>query len=352
MERAKKESLGKAAKAETAAATKQSNAFQLGITLYSFNEEFYHYKYSFQNCMEKAGALGPGTGVELVGPQMIDSWPEVSEEFERTFKSLVERYDLRPTAYGGYQDPRRVAGRVLSDDENAEYLRLQVRGAKKLGFPILRLQLWPSLLTGSGRSNILSYAEKLGVKIGHEIHAPQSFSNPDIKELFEAVHKINSPYLGIVPDCGIFSRACARPYLDKFAKMGVPTNIRDCIVELWRQRKSGEDLMAEAKALGGDDMAIMMAFEASIYFGHEDPKSLMEIMPHIIHVHGKFFGIDPKTGEEPAVRYPEIVSILKAGGFKGHMSSEYEGHHWLAGGDAYWQVKAHQAMVRKLLGQA
>lgn len=31
------------------------------------------------------------------------------------------------------------------------------------------------------------------------------------------------------------------------------------------------------------------------------------------------------------------------------MSSEYEGHHWMPGGDAFWQVKAHQAMVRELL---
>ena len=333
-------------------ASKPSNSFHLGVTLYSFNDEFYHYKYSLQDCMEKVGSLGPGTGLELVGPQMIDSWPEVSEEFEKTFKSLVEKYELRLTAYDGYSDPRRIAGRVLTADENAEYIRIQVRSAKRLGFPILRLQFWPAMISGPGRGNIVPYAEKMGVKVGHEIHAPQSFASPALKELIDTVQSVNSPFLGFVPDCGMFASSCAKPYLDKFTQMGVPAPIREHIVELWRQKTPLEQVFAEVKAMGGNDMAILMALESNMYFGHEDPQSLKGIMPQIIHCHGKFFGIDPTTGEEPSVRYPEVVSVLKAGGFSGYMSSEYEGHHWMPGGDALWQVKSHQAMVRKLLAKA
>src|SRR3974390_3534091 len=91
--------------ADAQSVRKSKDPFHLGVTLYSFNDEFYHYKYSFHDCMEKAGSLGPGTGLELVGPQMINSWPEFSLEFERTFKDLVQRYELRPTSYGGYPDP-------------------------------------------------------------------------------------------------------------------------------------------------------------------------------------------------------------------------------------------------------
>jgi hypothetical protein len=53
--------------------------------------------------MEKAGQLGGG--VEIVGPSHIRSFPEVSEEFERSFKSSVDRYGLTPTSYGSYADP-------------------------------------------------------------------------------------------------------------------------------------------------------------------------------------------------------------------------------------------------------
>ena len=144
MDMTRKQFLGTAAGATTAglalsaadalAGTKAREPFHLGVTLYSFNDEFYHYKYSFHDCMEKAGSLGPGTGLELVGPQMINSWPEVSLEFERTFKSLVERYNLRPVSYGGYADPERITGKSLTDAENAEYIKLQLRSAKQRRF--------------------------------------------------------------------------------------------------------------------------------------------------------------------------------------------------------------------------
>jgi hypothetical protein len=72
-------------------------------------------------------------------------------------------------------------------------------------------------------------------------------------------------------------------------------------------------------------------------------------MPYIVHVHGKFFGID-ETGTESAVRFPEVVSNLKAGGFSGYMSCEYEGHHWLHDGDALSQIRSVQKLIRQELG--
>jgi hypothetical protein len=325
--------------AAVAKAASPAEPFQMGVTLYSFNDEYYHYRYSLQDCLEKIASLGPGTGVELVGPQMVDSWPEISEEFEKTFKSLVERYELLPTAYGGYADPERVTGHSLTDEENAEYIRLQIRTAKKLGFPILR----------GGRSDLAGYAEKMGVRMGQEIHSPNIIESPQTQRLIEEVDKVNSPFVGLIPDFGCFAATCAKPYVDKFTQLGVPAEIRERIVSLWEQKTPLEQVFAEVEAMGGSEMARLMALESNIYFGHGDPKAMKDIMPHIIHCHGKFFGIDPETGEEPAVRYAEAIAVLKEGGFSGSMSSEYEGHHWMVGGDALWQVKAHQAMVRRLL---
>jgi hypothetical protein len=111
-------------------------------------------------------------------------------------------------------------------------------------------------------------------------------------------------------------------------------------------------MYAEVQAMGGDDLARLMVLESKVYFGQGDPKALKGIMPHVIHVHAKFFGIDPKTGNEPSVPYPEILAALKAGGFDGCMSSEYEGHHWMVGGDAFWQVKSHHALMRRLWEKA
>jgi hypothetical protein len=324
--------------------------FSLGVTLYSFNDEFYRYKYSFEDCMQKAGALGPGTGIELVGPQMMRSWPEVSEEFEKTFKRLVEKYELRPIAYGGYEDIGRTTGRFLTDDENAEYIRVQIRSAKRLGFPISRI----GIIRGdrTERSTPVAYAEKLGVKIGIEIHCPNTIESPKAQKDIEVVKRINSPFFGFVPDCGTFASSCANVYIEKFTQMGVPTEIRKRVVQLWEERTPLEKMYADIAAMGGDDLARLMVLESNRYFGHGEPKAMKEVMPHIIHVHGKFFGIDPKTGDEPSVRYPEIVSVLKEGGFNGCMVSEYEGHHWMGDRDAFLQIKSHHALIRRLLDKA
>jgi hypothetical protein len=348
MEITRKDFLGTTADAAldtSAGARAFKNTFRLGVTLYSFNDEYYNYRYSFDECMEKIGSLGPGTGVELVGPQMVRSWPEVSEEFEKRFKRLVERYNLVPTAYGGYADPEQITGRQLTAEEQADYIRIQIRSARKLGFPIIRI-------AGPVLYDLLSYAEKLNVKMGVEIHAPLTIEDPRLQQLIEKMQKVNSPFWGLIPDCGTFASSCARPYLEKFTQMGVPAEIRGRIVDLWEKKTPLEKVFGEVKAMGGDDMAMLMALESNLYFGHGNPKAMHQIMPQIIHVHGKFFGIDPKTGDEPSVRYPEIVSVLKAGAFSGYMSSEYEGHHWMVGGDALWQIKAHHALIRRLLDKA
>ncbi|HVB33460.1 MAG TPA: TIM barrel protein [Patescibacteria group bacterium] len=311
--------------------------FHLGVTLYSFNHEFYTYRYSFEECMELVGTLGAGQGVEIVGPQMIRSFPELSEEFERRFKRAVEKNHLRPTAYGAYADPQRITGRLLTHEEQTEYLRTQIRSAHQLGFPVVRLQAVEPVF-----SDLLPYAEKLGVKMGIEIHAPNMIE--EMQETIERVERINSPFLGFVPDCGAFCRSCARVYIDRFHQLGVNARVADRILALWRERPSAEKMASEVRKMGGGDLEQLMATESRVYFGHSDPQSLNRIMPHIVHIHGKFFGID-QSGTESAVRFPEIVSVLKNGGYAGSISCEYEGHHWTGERDVLEQIRALQALI-------
>jgi len=321
---------------------KPGNAFRLGVTLYSFNAEFYSYKYSFEECMEKASSLGEGQGVEIVGPQMIRSFPELSEEFERQFKRLVDRYGLRPSAYGAYADPQRITGRLLTRSEQIDYLKLQLQAAQRLGFPVIRVQAVEPVF-----SDLVPYAEKLGVKMGIEIHSPMKIEEMD--KTITRVEQVGSEYLGFIPDCGAFCHSCAKVYVERFLQLGVPRNFVERILQRWKERMPAEAIISEVKAMGGDDLAQMMAMESCIYFGHSDPSSLKRIMPYIVHVHGKFFGID-EMGIESAVRFPEVVRILKAGGFSGYMSCEYEGHHWLHDGDAFSQIQSLQKLIREQLG--
>jgi sugar phosphate isomerase/epimerase len=294
-----------------------------------------------EECMELVGSLGPGQGVELVGPQMIRGFPELPEEFEKRFKRAVEKYDLRPTTYGAYADPQRITGRLLNRKEQIEYLKVQMRAAKKLGFSIVRVSAVEPVF-----SELVEYAQKLGLKLGIEIHAPMMIET--MQDIIERVKKVNSPHLGFVPDCGTFCHSCFQVYIERFRQQGVPPKISDRILQLWKENAPDEAVHAEVDRLGGDKLAHLMATESQVYFGHSDPKSMLRIMPYIIHVHGKFHGID-EAGRDTAVRFPEVVSVLKRGGYTGYISCEYEGHHWAKEREAFAQIKAVQNLIRRCL---
>ena len=317
---------------------------KLGVTLYSFNAEYYTYQYSFDDCMAAAGSLGPAQGVEVVGPQMNRGYPGLAPEFEASFRRLVDRHDLRPSAYGAYGDGGRITGRWATRDEQFDYLVSQLRTARRLGFPVIRVQPGETVL-----SDLLSFAEKYDVKMGMEIHAPMTIES--LEPIIERVARINSPYLGFVPDCGVFCHSPAQVYVDRFVEQGVRQEIADHILGRWREQAPEDQLRREVTQLGGDDLAQLMVTESFIYFGHDDPKMLDTIMPYIVHVHGKFFGID-KTGTDSAVRFPEIISVLVDGGFDGYISCEYEGHHWNRDFVALDQLKTVQDVIRGYLPTA
>lgn len=313
------------------------SAIRLGVTLYSFNAEYYSYKYSLEDCMERVGSLGPGQGVEIVGPQMIRGFPDLSAEFEHRFKQLLERHDLRPTVYGGYCDAQRATGRWPDHGEQAEYLQRQVRAAARLGFPIIRLQPNEVVLT-----DLVPFAEHHDVKIGLEIHAPRRIE--DIGPLIERVERVDSPYLGFVPDCGTFCHSCAQVCVDKFLELGVPESLVETILALWQEQTSPAEMQAEVTRLGGDEYAHLMASETGIYFGHSEPRAMLDIMPRILHVHGKFYDI-ADNGMDSAVRFPEVLDVLDEGGFDGYISCEYEGHHWYPARDVLGQIKTLQRLI-------
>jgi sugar phosphate isomerase/epimerase len=59
-------------------------------------------------------------------------------------------------------------------------------------------------------------------------------------------------------------------------------------------------------------------------------------------MHGKFFGME--NGDEPYVRFEEVIKVLVESGYNGWMSSEYEGE---GGLDTFELVSEQQAMIRR-----
>jgi sugar phosphate isomerase/epimerase len=154
-----------------------SPTFRVGVTLHSFTNEYCSFKWSFEDMMQKAALLGGG--VEIVGPAHHRGFPEVTDEFERVFKSSVERNGLTPTSYGSYADPFMLPGRDLTPDELVAYTVPQLKGAAKLGFPVVRLQYFVYPVA----ERLLPYAEKYRLKMGYELHTPLMIEAPLTQQL-------------------------------------------------------------------------------------------------------------------------------------------------------------------------
>lgn len=311
----------------------------LGVTLYSFNIDFYQYKKTFEEIVAQVCTLGPNQGIEVVGPQMDRAYPRVSPEFEARFKNAREKYGFIPVCYGGYPDPQRYQKRYASQWEDIEYLKGQIDAAATLECSNIRLGFDLDLA-----DYIIPYAEKRKVCVGCEIHAP--FSIEMAGALVDKIKKVNSPYFGIVPDCGAFCHTPSDVYIQRFAEQGVKKEVSDMIVKMWHEKKNTEEIVEATKEITNDPISELMAIEANNYFGHSDPKVMVPIMKYIHHLHGKFFNVND-SGEEVAVRVPEVVDALCTGGFEGYISCEFEGHHWFSDKDAFEQIKRYQTLVNK-----
>lgn len=312
--------------------------FKVGVTLHSFTAEYVSFAWSFDDMLEKAGQLGGG--VEIVGPSHHRGFPEVSDEFERTFKSGVERYGLTPTSYGSYADPFMLPDRNLTPDELYDYTVPQIKGAAKLGFPVVRLQYFASVAA----ERLVPLAEKLNLKLGYELHAPLMIEAPETQKLLEQIHRLGSDRLGLIPDTSIFARSVSQFHIDRARQSGVPEALIQRALSLWNERKYNEEQAVEILRAEGVDRKsepVLGSFWGTC--GFSEPAALAEIKDHLIHFHGKFYSI--VDGVDPDLRYQEVVKALLDIGYTGWMSSEYEG----GPTDTFAVVQAHQVMVKRYI---
>jgi sugar phosphate isomerase/epimerase len=319
--------------------TSTTQPFRLGVSFHSFTNEYCSFIWSFEDMMQNAAQLGGG--VEIVGPAHHRGFPEVTPEFERTFKSSVERNGLTPTSYGSYADPFMLPDRDLTPDELIAYTIPQLKGASKLGFPVVRLQHFASSIA----ERLLPYAEKYHVKMGYELHVPLMIEAPRTQELIAQIKHLSSEYLGLIPDAGIFARSIAKQHIQEGRDAGTPEHIIKRAQDLWTAKTPLQQALDDLKAHGAEGRTITWIGAVWDTFGFSEPADLAAIMPYIIHFHGKFFSME--NGDEPDLRYEEIVQALLKNGYTGWMSSEYEGNKL----GAFAIVQAHQAMVKRYIAQ-
>jgi hypothetical protein len=325
---------------------------KLGITLFSLTLEMRRPDYSLEGMIRRVAELDLGPGLELVGFQSIRNWPHVGDDFVRDFRGLLEECELVPTAMSMNLDVARRLDRRMTEDEGLAYLEAQMESAKKLGFPIGKSAI---LSTRSFVEGLARITERLDMKFGVEVHSPDTVDSPHVAELRELFDAVGSPQLGFVPDFSSSMHDVPPSLVEAHRASGMSQELIDLVSDVWHSDTSMPEkfarFAAEADALGaspGDRGKLNMVLTMH---GGMDPRRWEELMPQVIHVHGKFYGID-ENGEEPSIDHATIMDVFVQAGYTGYISSEWEGHAYTDAMDGYAVCRAQHDLMQRLLLEA
>jgi len=325
-----------------------AGGLKLGTTLYSFTPVFHSRQATLEQLIVKVAELGVGPGVEIVGFQSIRGFPEIGGEFADRFRALLAQHHLVPSCLSVNADTGIRRGRLMSIEETVQYLEPQILAAAQLGFPVVRTQF---AAPAEALRRLVPLIEKLEVKVGPEIHAPLGVNSPPVLAYREMYAKTNSPFLGFIPDFGASARSLPAAYLDVLRRRGIEERVLDLALSIWRGPEEAawkrDEFNRRAAQTG---IEATKASALSVMFSMlspQPPAAWLEIMPQVIHIHGKFYDFDA-DGRETSIPYEELLPVFVKGGFRGFMSSEWEGHlySWESG---YDYVRKHHALCRRIL---
>ncbi|MFB2580221.1 sugar phosphate isomerase/epimerase family protein [Herbiconiux sp. P15] len=323
----------------------------LGITLYSLTSEFAAGLYTPETLIKAVADNGIGPGVEFNFAQMLRSYPDVDAEFTRLWFDSLEKYGLEASAVGTNLDMGRRKDRDMTPDEEYDFFARQLKSAHTLGFKTIVIRSAGKELLRS----LLPLAEKYDQRLGYEIHAPSGPNDPKVLEIREVYDELGSDRLGFTADFSSTMHSLSPTLLRTMSQMGMPERYFDVMDEIWheptpmyvRNQKFEDFLTAE-----NFDFARLGPFTRLAFNMHGlvPAEEWLDIMPQIFHVHAKFFDIN-EEGQEPAMDIPLIVQQFVKGGYKGYLSSEWEGHAFsdLGESDPIDLVKKQHALMRRAI---
>ena len=317
-----------------------------GISLYSFQEEFFLRKLSLEDCIAAAASMG-ANGIEIIGEQMVPGFPKLTDKFLENWFGWMKQYGTTPVCHDMFLDFKKYKNRRLTQEEQLQSIIRDLQFANKLGCKIMRVivSTTPELMLLA-----VPYAEKYDVKMGIEIHSPWHIDNAWMKRHYEAMEKSGSPYLGFIPDMGTYTKRLPRVVVDNLIRKGASEKIAAYVSEGYDNGVLSEYIVGEVSTMSNNPMDQMLAAQTRFY-SYTNPKQLLPYMNRIFHIHAKFYEmIDDET--EYSIPYQEVMAVLKEGGYDGYLCSEYEGNRHIQDAfevDSVEQVRRQQAMFKKLI---
>ena len=72
-----------------------------GVSLYSYQEEYFLRKMNLEDCIKAVSDMG-ATGIEIIPEQMINEYPNLSDEFLEKWFGWMKKYNVEPTCADGF----------------------------------------------------------------------------------------------------------------------------------------------------------------------------------------------------------------------------------------------------------
>ncbi|MFG1681194.1 sugar phosphate isomerase/epimerase family protein [Nonomuraea sp. NPDC049269] len=325
------------------------STIQRGVSLYSFQEEYFLRTMSLEDCIRAAAGIG-ARGIEIIPEQSIPGYPHLTDEFVDAWFGWMHKYDTTPVATDLFLDTKLYPGRWLTLEEQVASVHRDIDIAVRLGATVIRaiINTPPEVMEAAA-----PYAEEKGVRLLLEVHAPFHYSHPWIEQHLEVMHRLDTPALGLMPDMGTYVRRFPRVVSERALRDGAKPELVDLIVKTYDDHGDSHALMDIVNYRGGGPVDFGLARQATHYIW-SDPKLMLSYMPLIGHIQAKFYEMTD-DGVEYSIPYDEIVPLLVEGGFDGYLSSEYEGNRHIQDAypvDSVEQVRRQHAMFARLLGEA
>ena len=323
-------------------------AIRRGVSLYSYQEEFFLRTMSLEDCVAHVSSIG-ATGVEVIPEQSLVGYPNITDAQIEQWHHWMARYGTTTSATDLFLDTKRIAGQWLTHDEQVASFRADIDLAVRLGAPVIRaiINTPPEVMRDAA-----PYARDAGVRLLLEVHAPFHYEHPWILEHLEVMHAEGGVALGLMPDMGTFVERFPRVVSERAIRDGARKDLVDYIVKLYDDHGDTHALMDIIHYRGGGPVEMGLARQAT-HFIYRDPEELLPHMPLIGHIQAKFYEMVDDSSEY-SIPYHRILPVLEKGGFGGFLSSEYEGNRHIQDAfpvDSREQVRRQHAMFSALLGE-
>lgn len=322
------------------------------VSLYSLQDEYMNKRMTLEDIF-RFMRDNDVDGVEFLPDQMMHGAPEPDEETLAEWDRLCETYKIKPVIADVFLNTNLYENRTLTKKECVNLLIKEIKLAHRLGMKMIRLvSFTPAFVL----EPLLPYCEKYDMKLGLEIHAGLGFDKQKTKDYIAEMKRLNSPYIGLVIDTGLFCKREPRVMEEYCRALGTCDEAIRIVQELYAKGGDGQsingpdgEMIPELKAVLKTPADHMYAHFAD---GYENiPLSALDAyMPYVFHFHFKLF--EMTEDGEYSMDFKEILQYLHDHDYDGYVSTEYEGNRWTLPGlptTEKEQVMLHQQYIRKCL---